>query len=80
MTRIMKVKTNASTMLVAYEVQEQRVWIMDNEYTNSEEADIKEVEDWTSWTRFDGVEDVEAWLGVDANDSEAPVIVDEIEY
>lgn len=64
MTRIMKVKTNASTMLVAYEVQEQRVWI----------------KDWTSWIRFDGVEDVEAWMGVDANDSEAPVIVDEIEF
>lgn len=80
MARLMKVKTNASTMFVAHDVETKMVYIMDNGYTNSEGADIREVEDTSSWMPFENVDDVEAWLGVDANDSEAPVIVDEIEY
>lgn len=79
-TRLMKVKTNASTMFAAYEAEEQRLWILDDEYTNSEEADLREVEDWTSWTRFEDVEDPEEFLGVDYQDSESSKIVDDILY
>lgn len=79
-TRLMKVETNASTMFAAYDAEEQMLWILDDEYTNSEEADLREVEDWTSWRRFEEVEDPEAFLGIDYQDSESPSIVDEIEF
>ncbi len=80
MVRLMKVRTNASTMFVAYEVEEESLWILDNEYTNSEEADLRIVEDWTSWNLFENIEDPEEFLGIDYQDSTSPSIVDEIEY
>lgn len=79
-TRLMKVETNASTMFAAYEAEEERLWILDDEYTNSEEADLREVEDWTSWRRFDNITNPEHFLGIDYQDSTSPAIIDEILY
>lgn len=79
MVRLMKVKTNASTMFVAYDAEEESLWILDNEYTNSEEADLRVVEDWTSWDLFECIEDPEEFLGISYQDSTSPSIIDEIE-
>jgi hypothetical protein len=80
----MKVETNASTMFVAYEVEKENLWVLDNEYTNSEEADLRTVEDWHSWDLKDDVKtliNLEETLKrfFDYDDITSLSIVDEIE-
>ena len=84
MTRLMKVETNASTMFVAYEEEKKRLWFLDDEYTNSEEADLKTVEDWTSWNcdydiEIENVEDLERYFILRYDDITSLSIVDEID-
>ena len=75
MKKIFKVETNASTMFVSYD-EEKIARVLDNEETNSG-LDIREVEDDSSWTVYEDVEDIEAFIGIDAT-PDSPVIVDEI--
>ena len=72
MKRLLKVKTNASTIFVTYDAEEKIVMCLDNEETNSD-FDLRNVEDDSSWDRFDNVDDLDEWLG------EAK-IEDEIEF
>lgn len=72
MKKLFKVETNASTMFVTYDEEEKIVMCLDNEETNSG-MDIREVEDDSSWYRFDDVENFNEWLG-------KAEIVDEIEF
>lgn len=65
--RLMKVKTNASTMLIVEVYDTCDLYILDNAYTNSEECTIKDIEDWSSWDRWTKEErytlDTDEWLG-----------------
>lgn len=72
MKRLVKVETNASTMFVTYDEEAKIVMCLDNEETNGG-VQLSDVEDDSSWERFDDVEDFEEWLG------EAK-IVEEIEF
>lgn len=80
MKKIYKVETNASTMFMTYDNEEQIVRLLDNEATNDRLIGIKDVEDDSSWEMFTGVEDLEEWLGADYNDSDSPRITDEAEF
>lgn len=80
MKKLLKVNTNSSTMFVSYDEENQIVRILDNGETNSENADIRNVEDDSSWEMFENVEDVEAWLRIDYSDPDSPRIEDEIEF
>lgn len=62
MKKIFKVETNASTMFVTYDEEEKVVMCLDNEETNSG-MDIREVEDDSSWDKYNDVEDFSEWLG-----------------
>lgn len=79
MKKIYEVKTNASTMFVTYDEEDQIVRVLDNEETNGG-IGINEVEDDSSWEMFTDVEDLEEWLGIDYNDSDRPRITDEAEF
>ena len=79
MKKIYKVETNASTMFVTYDEEDQIVRVLDNEETNGG-IGINEVEDDSSWEMFTDVENLEEWLGVDYNDSDSPRITDEAEF
>ena len=59
-------------MFVTYDEEEKVVMCLDNEETNSG-MDIREVEDDSSWDKYNDVEDFSEWLG------EAEVI-DETEF
>lgn len=66
MTRIFKARTNASTFLVVDEGE--YIYLMDNEYTNSDACTVEDVEDWSSWDRlskeeYEVGEDIKEWLG-----------------
>lgn len=65
--RILKIKTNASTALIVEEFETGFVYILDNEYTNSEKCTIEDVEDWSSWDRYSKEDrwtsDLDEWLG-----------------
>lgn len=80
MKRLMKVKTNASTMFVTYDPEEKIVMVLDNDETNDPDFDIRDVEDDSSWDMYENVDDVEAWLGIDYNNPDTDRIVDEIEF
>lgn len=62
MKKMFKVETNASTMFVTYDEEEKIVMCLDNEDTNSG-YQLSDVEDDSSWDRFDDVENFEEWLG-----------------
>ena len=79
MKKIYKVETNASTMFVTYDEEDQIVRVLDNEETNGG-IGINEVEDDSSWEMFTDVENLEEWLGVDHNGSDSPRITDESEF
>lgn len=79
MKKLMKVKTNASTMFVTYDEEDRIAMVLDNEETNAENADIRTVEDDSSWELYEDVEDIEDFLGCNA-DCDASEIVDEIEF
>lgn len=83
MKKLMRVDTNASTMFVTYDDEEKIVRVLDNEETNpitdEEKVRLEDVEDDSSWDMFEDVEDVEEWLGIDYNNPDAPIIVEEIE-
>ena len=79
MKKIYKVETNASTMFVTYDEENQIVRVLDNEETNGG-IGINEVEDDSSWEKFTNVGNLEEWLGVDHNDSDSPRITDESEF
>lgn len=76
MKKMFKVETNASTMFVSYDDEEKIARVLDNEDTNSG-MDIREVEDDSSWTVYEDVEDIETFVGInDTPDSSA--IIDTI--
>lgn len=81
--RLMRVKTNTSTMFVSYDKEEKVVKILENEETNpltdEEEVKLEDVEDDSSWRTYEGIEDVEEWLEIDYNNPDAPKIIEEIE-
>lgn len=79
MKKIYKVETNASTMFVTYDEEDQIVRVLDNEETNGG-IGINEVEDDSSWEMFTDVENLDSWLGVDYDNPDAPKIVDEAEF
>jgi len=79
MKKLMKVETNASTMFVTYDEETKIAMVLDNEETNAENADIRTVEDDSSWNLYEDVENIEDFLGCSA-DCDAPRIVDEIEF
>lgn len=79
MKRLMKVKTNASTMFVTYDLEDKIVRVLDNEETNGG-VRLSDVEDDSSWDVFEDVENIDEWLGVDYNEPDAPKIVEEIEF
>lgn len=76
MKKLMKVETNASTMFVTYDEETKIAMVLDNEETN---ADIRTVEDDSSWELYEDIEDIEDFLGCNA-DCDASEIVDEIEF
>ena len=78
MKKLMKVETNASTMFVTYDEETKIAMVLDSEETNAENADIRTVEDDSSWELYEDVEDIEDFLGCKA-DGDASEIVDEIE-
>lgn len=78
MKKLMKVDTNASTMFVYYDDEPKIAMVLDSEETNAENADIRTVEDYSSWELYEGVEDIKSFLGCGA-DCDASEIVDEIE-
>lgn len=63
---VLKVKTNASTMFVSYEAEEKIARVLDTEETNFGDFDIRDVEDDSSWDVFEDVEDINEWLGDEA--------------
>lgn len=63
---VLKVKTNASTMFVSYEAEEKIARVLDTEETNFGDFDIRDVEDDSSWDAFEDVEDINEWLGDEA--------------
>lgn len=79
MKKLMKVKTNASTMFVTYDEEDRIAMVLDNEETNAEDADIRTVEDDSSWDLYEDVKDIEDFLGCSV-DCDASEIVDEIEF
>lgn len=79
MKKLMEVKTNASTMFVTYDEEDRIAMVLDNEETNAENADIRTVEDDSSWDLYEDVENIEDFLGCSA-DCDASEIVDEIEF
>ena len=78
MKKLMKVDTNASTMFVTYDEETKIAMILDNEETNAVNSDIRTVEDDSSWELYKDVEDIEEFLGCNA-DCDASEIVDEVE-
>lgn len=76
MKKILKVRTNASTMFVSYDESEKLAKVLDNDETNSG-LDLREVEDDSSWTVFEDVEDIETFIGID-DTLDSAVIVDTI--
>ena len=78
MKKLYRIETNASTAFATYDDEEKIVMYLDNEETNSG-IDIRDVEDDSSWDRYDNVEDFEKWLGV-SDEPDAPEITDEIEF
>lgn len=76
MKKILKVRTNASTMLVSYDAAEKLARVLDNDETNRE-LDIRKVEDDSSWDVYEDIEDIENFVGVD-DTPDSSVIVDEI--
>lgn len=63
---VLKVKTNASTMFVSYEAEEKIARVLDTDETNFGDFDIRDVEDDSSWDVFEDVEDINEWLGNEA--------------
>lgn len=78
MKKLMKVETNASTMFVTYDEGTKIAMVLDNEETNAENADIRTVEDDSSWELYEDIEDIKDFLGCNT-DCDASEIVDEIE-
>lgn len=76
MKKLLKVRTNASTMLVSYDESEKLAKVLDNDETNRE-LDIRKVEDDSSWDVYENIEDIESFVGVD-DTPDSSVIVDEI--
>ena len=76
MKKIFKVETNAYTEFVSYDDNEKIARVLYNEETNSG-LDIREVEDDSSWTVYEDVEDIEDFIGID-DTPDSPVIFDEI--
>lgn len=76
MKKLFKVETNAFTEFVSYDEEEKIARVLYNEETNSG-LDIRAVEDDSSWTVYEDVEDIEAFIGID-DTPDSPVIVDEI--
>ena len=76
MKKLFKVETNASVMFVSYDEAEKIARVLDNEETNRG-LDIRAVEDDSSWTIYEDVEDIETFIGVD-DTPDSPVIVGEI--
>lgn len=79
MKTLMRVETNASTMFVTYDADEKTVRVLDNEETNSG-VKLSDVEDDSSWEVFEDVENLEEWLGIDYNNSDAPRIIEKINF
>lgn len=75
MKRLMKVKTNASTMFVTYDTASKEVRVLDSLETNGN-FPLSDVEDDSSWDVYEGIEDVEEWLGVYEN-TDATEIIEE---
>ena len=78
MKKLMKIETNASTMFVTYDEETKIAMVLDSEETNAENADIRTVEDDSSWELHEDIEDIKDFLGCNA-DCDASEIVDEIE-
>ena len=74
MKKIMKVETNAEPLFVTYDDETKIARVIEAGGLN-----INEVEDDSSWDSYEGVENVEEWLGVDYNDPDAAKIVEEKE-
>jgi hypothetical protein len=70
----MKVETNAEAMFVTYDDETKTARVI-----TADGFSINEVEDDSSWDSYEGVENVEEWLGVDYNDPDAAKIVEEKE-
>lgn len=68
MKRLMKVETNADTMLVTYEPETKIARVLND----AEDIDTLTVEDDSSWDMFEDVEDVEEWIGINYNNSDSP--------
>lgn len=68
MKRLMKVETNADTMLVTYEPETKIARVLND----AEDINILTVEDDSSWEMFENVADVEEWLEIDYNNPDSP--------
>lgn len=75
----MKVKTNASTIFVTYDLYDKIVRVLDNEETNGG-VRLSDVEDDSSWDAYEDVENIDEWLGVNYDSPDAPEIIEEIEF
>lgn len=62
MKKLMKIETNASTMFITYDEDEKIVRCIDNADTNTG-MPLSEVEDDSSWERYDDVDDIYEWIG-----------------
>ena len=79
MKNLYLVETNAYIMVILHDTVEKTATVLDTEETNSPGFHLSMVEDMSSGHVFDGVEDIEKWLNIDRNDSEADKIIETIE-
>lgn len=79
MRNLYLVETNASTMIIMHDTEEKTAIVLDTFETNIPGFTLATVEDVSAGEIFEDVEDLEEWLGVDYNNSEASRIIDVIE-
>lgn len=70
MKRLMKVETNADTMLVTYDPETKIVRVLND----AKDINALTVEDDSSWEMFENVADVEEWLEIDDNNPDSPKV------
>lgn len=79
MKNLYLIETNAYIMAVMHDTEEKTATVLDTEETNTPGFTLAQIEDMSAGNVFDGVEDIEHWLGVDYNKPDATKIIETIE-
>lgn len=80
MKKLYYVRTNGYDMLVTYDEENQIVRYANEIDVTPLLGHLDQVEDDSSWEIAEGVEDLEAWLGIGRGDAEEPEILDSIDF